>query len=175
MLFLHGANRTVDVFMERFRPVADVTGVMLLMPYAVVGTWDAIHGSFGVDVAAIDGALSWLFGQVPVDPTRIALTGFSDGATYSLALGRTDVDLFTRHIAYSPGYLIPVKSTGRPPVVISHGTADTVLPFWNTRDTIVPALQKEGYTVGFRPFDGPHAVPMSVVQEQMQLLGGGAP
>lgn len=175
MLFLHGANRTVDVFMERFRPIADATGVMLLMPYSADYTWDAIRRSFGPDVAGIDRSLQWIFGQAPIDPTRLALSGFSDGATYTLALGRANGDLFSsRLVAYSPGYLIPVSAVGHPPIVISHGTSDTVLPFWNTRDSIVPALRKDGYTVDFRPFDGAHAVPLSVVQEQMEALAGGA-
>ena len=106
MVFLHGANRTVDAFMERFRPVADATGVMLMMPFAMVGTWDAIRYFFGPDVAAIDASLAWLFAEVPVDPKRITLSGFSDGATYALALGRANGDLFTRVAAYSPGFLI---------------------------------------------------------------------
>lgn len=174
MVFLHGANRTVDAFMERFRPVADATGVMLLMPFATVGTWDAIRYFFGPDVAAIDASLAWLFGEVPIDPKRITLSGFSDGATYALALGRANGDLFTRIAAYSPGFLIPVKPVGRPLIVISHGRQDRILPFKNTSETIVPALTKAGYAVDFHPFDGPHTVVMDVVEQELKTLGAGA-
>lgn len=174
MVFLHGANRTVDAFMERFRPVADATGVMLMMPFATVGTWDAIRYFFGPDVAAIDASLAWLFAEVPIDPKRITLSGFSDGATYALALGRANGDLFTRVAAYSPGFLIPVKPVGRPPIVISHGRQDRILPFENASETIVPTLTKAGYAVDFRPFDGPHTVLMDVVEQEMKALGAGA-
>lgn len=174
MVFLHGANRTVDAFMERFRPVADATGVMLMMPFAMVGTWDAIRYFFGPDVAAIDASLTWLFAEVPVDPKRITLSGFSDGATYALALGRANGDLFTRVAAYSPGFLIPVKPVGRPPIVISHGRQDRILPFENASETIVPTLTKAGYAVDFHPFDGPHTVLMDVVEQEMKTLGAGA-
>lgn len=174
MVFLHGANRTVDAFMERFLPVADATGVMLMMPFAMVGTWDAIRYFFGPDVAAIDASLAWCFDEVPIDPRRITLSGFSDGATYALALGRANGDLFTRVVAYSPGFLIPVKPVGRPPIVISHGRQDRILPFENASETIVPTLTKAGYAVDFHPFDGPHTVLMDVVEREMKALGAGA-
>jgi phospholipase/carboxylesterase len=170
MLFLHGAMRTVEYFMDGFRPMADSTGVMVVMPYAARGTWDAIRGTFGADVAGIDAALAWAFRSVPVDPRSLALTGFSDGATYTLGLGRANGDLFTRLVAYAPGFLLPVSSVGRPPIVISHGTEDAVLSYRRTADNIVPALQQEGYAVDFRSFDGPHGVDGDVAFEQMQVL-----
>lgn len=174
MVFLHGANRTVDAFVERFRPFADAHGVMLLLPFAVVGTWDAIRYYFGPDVAAIDEALRWTFARVPVDPARILLSGFSDGATYTLGLGRANGDLFSRLVAFSPGFLIPVDAVKRPPILISHGRADRVLPFENARDRIVPELVKGGYTVDFRPFDGPHMVPMELAEAEIRQLGASA-
>lgn len=174
MVFLHGANRTVDAFVERFRPFADAHGVMLLLPFAVVGTWDAIRYYFGPDVAAIDEALRWTFARVPVDPARILLSGFSDGATYTLGLGRANGDLFSRLVAFSPGFLIPVDAVKRPPILISHGRADRVLPFENARDRIVPELVKGGYTVDFRQFDGPHMVPMELAEAEIRQLGASA-
>jgi phospholipase/carboxylesterase len=170
MLFLHGALRTVEYFMDGFRPMADSTGVMVVMPYALRGTWDAVRATFGPDVSGIDAALGWAFRGVPVDPRSLALTGFSDGATYTLALGRANGDLFTRLVAYAPGFLLPVSTVGRPPIVISHGTADTVLSYQRTVDTIVPALREQGYPVDFRSFDGPHGVDGDVAFEQMQIL-----
>lgn len=174
MVFLHGANRTVDAFVERFRPFADAHGVMLLLPFAVVGTWDAIRYYFGPDVAAIDEAMRWTFAGVPVDPARLMLSGFSDGATYTLALGRANGDLFTRLVAFSPGFLIPVQPVRRPPILISHGRNDQVLPFENARDQIVPQLVKGGYDVDFRPFDGPHTVPLDLAEAEIARLGATA-
>lgn len=171
MVFLHGANRGVDTLLERLRPLADAQGVMLFLPYAVIGTWDAIRFIFGPDVQAIDESLRWLFGATPIARERLTLAGFSDGATYSLALGRANGDLFTRLAAFSPGFLIPVETTKRPPILISHGRADQVLPFENARDRIVPALEKAGYSVDFRPFDGPHTVPLAVAEEEIARLG----
>jgi predicted esterase len=39
------------------------------------------------DVALIDQALSEIFNRYMVDASRLALGGFSDGASYALALG----------------------------------------------------------------------------------------
>jgi predicted esterase len=174
LMFMHGANRAVEPFMDAYRPVAEKYGVMVVMPYAVRGTWDAVYTSgFGRDVVAIDAILKWLFGTVTVDASRLAMSGFSDGATYALGLGRANGDLFTRIVAHSPGFMLDVTNVGKPPIVISHGTNDSVLPYDNARYTIYPALRSMGYDVDFRTFDGGHAVPLSVVDEQMRLLSAG--
>ena len=88
-------------------------------------------------------------------PTRIALGGFSDGASYALSLGIGNGDLFSHLVAYSPGfYVVPDPVVGTPPVFISHGTFDAVLSFANTRDRIVPTLRDSGHDVTFYEFEG---------------------
>lgn len=170
VVFLHGALRTVDTFMTGHTPISEDTGAIVLMPLSTVGTWDAIHGDFGTDVAIINGALEWVFRRCNIDPAKIVLSGFSDGGTYVIALGRANGDLFSRVVAYSPGFLIDVNRTGRPPFLITHGTQDTVLPIDATSRRIVPALRSAGYTVDYREFTGPHAVPLSIVREMMEAL-----
>ena len=171
-LLLHGSARDVEQLMQAHIPYADSTGVVILAPYAASGTWDAIKTTFGPDVVGIDVALSWLFDVLPVNPKRIAITGFSDGATYSLAVGRANGDLFSRIVAYSPGFIIDVKPVGNPPIAISHGTHDEELPYEKTRDQIVPKLTGEGYGVDFRTFDGPHWVLPQLIEETLTNLGG---
>jgi predicted esterase len=66
-------------------------------------------------------------------------------------------------VAYSPGFYAPAAPVvGQPAVYVSHGTQDDVLPFANTRDGIVPALQKAGLDVTFREFEGGHEVPSEI-------------
>lgn len=172
MVFLHGALRTVEAFVDGHKPLADQHGVLVAAPYAVEGTWDAIHTGFGRDVQALDRCLEWLFQRVPASTARLALAGFSDGATYTLGLGRANGDLFSRVAAYSPGGLLDVTAVGRPPILISHGRGDTVLPYSLTADVVVPALIAAGYEVDFRSFDGGHAVHLATVQTAMAELGG---
>lgn len=53
-------------------------------------------GSYGPDVEFIDRALEWVSDRLTLDTRRLAITGFSDGASYALSLGITNGDLFTR-------------------------------------------------------------------------------
>jgi phospholipase/carboxylesterase len=95
------------------------------------------------------------------------VVGFSDGASYALSLGPTNGDLFTRVIAFSPGFASPGARRGMPPVFVSHGTRDGVPPIERCSRRIVPRLEREGYEVRYREFDGPHTVPRSIAREAL--------
>jgi phospholipase/carboxylesterase len=173
LVFLHGAGRTVEPFVDAFGPVAEANGVIVLAPFARDQTWDRIFGTFGSDVARINSILEYVFERWPIDPERIVLSGFSDGATYALAVGRANGDLFSRLVAFAPGFLFNVNAVGRPPVVVTHGTRDQVLSYAKTAQQIVPSLVQLGYDVDFRSFPGDHVVPLTVVNEVFADLGAG--
>jgi predicted esterase len=61
-----------------------------------------------------------------------------------------------------------VSEPEKPPVYISHGTRDQVLPIEECSRRIVPELRSEGYKVTFREFDGPHTLPPDVASEAMR-------
>jgi len=170
-LLLHGSARDAEQLIAAHRAVADSTGVVVLAPYAASGTWDAINSTFGHDVAGIDRALAWLFDKLPVNPAKIVITGFSDGATYSLALGRANGDLFSKVVAYSPGFVIDIVPVGNPQIAISHGTRDEELPYEKTRDQIVPALKGAGYAVDFHTFEGAHTMFQELMEQTLEALG----
>lgn len=165
VLFLHGANRTVDFFVEGHRAAADESGAIILAPFACCGTWDGIQSYFGPDIAILDAALKWTFDRWSIDPAAVIMSGFSDGATYSLAVGRANGDFFSKVVAYSPGFLIPVETRGKPPILVTHGTQDNILPIDQTSRTLVPVLRNSGYTVDYREFTGGHAVLQSAMVE----------
>jgi len=170
-LLLHGSGRDVEQLMQEHIPYADANGVVILAPYATNGTWDAIYTNFGVDLVQIDEVIGWAFRNLPVDASRVGISGFSDGATYALGLGRANGDLFSSIVAYSPGFLLDVEPVGNPPIAISHGTNDEDLSYESTRDNIVPTLQHEGYEVDFRTFDGPHVPLPGLIEEALEKLG----
>ncbi len=58
----------------------------------------------------------------------MALAGFSDGASYALGLGLANGGLLPRIVALLAGFLPPGPRHGKPPVFVSHGVADDVLP-----------------------------------------------
>ncbi|KAG2436150.1 hypothetical protein HYH02_011654 [Chlamydomonas schloesseri] len=88
----------------------EASACLLLVPESTGATWDLIRGGggdFGPDVAHIDAALGRVFGSCAVDAGRVALAGFSDGASYALSLGLANPQLFTHLLAFSPGFMRP--------------------------------------------------------------------
>jgi phospholipase/carboxylesterase len=55
---------------------------------------------------------------------------------------------------------------------VSHGTRDEVLPIDRCSRLIVPRLQKSGYDVAFREFEGGHEVPAGIAREGMKWSTG---
>lgn len=167
ILMLHGAGGSAHGSIVPFQTLADTSGCILLAPDARDRTWDVILDGFGPDVAFIDRALAQTFDRYAIDPTRCAVEGFSDGASYALSLGITNGDLFTHLIAFSPGFLAPEGARGMPRIYVSHGVRDTMLPIDRCSRRIVPPLQNAGYAVRYHEFDGPHTVPPDIASEAL--------
>jgi phospholipase/carboxylesterase len=167
---LHGAGGDAEAGLGVLGGLADERGLVVLAPASRGGTWDAVTGRPGGDAALLDRALTQVFGTVPVDPRRIAVAGFSDGASYALGLGLANGDLFGHVLAFSPGFVAGNSRRGRPAVFVAHGDADDVLPVEQTSRRIVPALRDDGYDVTYREFPGGHAVPPEVAREAVDRL-----
>jgi phospholipase/carboxylesterase len=89
---------------------------------------------------------------------RLALGGFSDGASdaLSLGIGIGNGDLFRARLAFSPDTLAPEAQVGMP--------------------RIVPLLRQHGYDVTCREFVGGHTVTVELAREAFQgWFMGGAP
>lgn len=173
IVLLHGAGQSATYLTDRFTALAEEFNAVLLAPDSRGGTWDLIQGQFGADVAFLDRALGWTFDRLAIDPARIAVAGFSDGATYALSLGITNGDFFRRLVAFSPGFYAFTTVRGKPPIFVSHGTQDQILPIDNASRRIVPELIGAGYLVQYREFDGPHTIPPAIAREAMVWLGLG--
>ena len=170
VLMLHGAGQSAEIGIRPFLPLADAAGLVLLAPDSRGSTWDFLYGPYAADVAFIDRALARVFQQCAIDPARIIIEGFSDGASYALSLGLTNGDLFSRIVAFSPCILAPAANIGRPRVFISHGTSDRILPIDNCGRRLAARLTAAGYAVEFREFTGPHAVPPDVARAAVEWL-----
>ncbi|HEY8583575.1 MAG TPA: PHB depolymerase family esterase [Capillimicrobium sp.] len=170
----HGAGSSATTGMRLARKLAEETGAIALASSSRGPTWDVIaRGGFGPDVAAVDRLLRRVGRGLRVDPDRIAVAGFSDGASYALSLGLANGDLFRAILAFSPGFTAPGPRHGRPAVYVTHGTRDNVLPIDATSRRIVPALRDAGYDVALREFDGGHEVPQDRVDDALaEALGG---
>jgi phospholipase/carboxylesterase len=170
-LMLHGAGGRASAFDGLVEHVGAL-GIALLAVDARDSTWDVIRGDFGPDVDFIDRALAHVFDRCSVDPARLAIGGFSDGASYALTLGLRNGDLFSHILAFSPGFSLPGDATGRPRIFISHGTNDAILPIDRTSRTIAPRLRRDGYELVYQEFDGPHAVPAAIRDQALRWFIG---
>jgi len=171
LVMLHGAGGSGEGVLRRVAAAAEDAGVAVLAPDSRDATWDGIRGGFGPDVAFIDRALVRVFEGVPIDPERVAVGGFSDGATYALSLGLVNGDLFRRVVAFSPGFIVGGTPQGKPRFFVSHGKADRILPIDQCSRVIVPQLQRRGYEVTFKEFDGGHQVPPDIALEALRWIG----
>jgi phospholipase/carboxylesterase len=167
VLLLHGAGEDARDGLAQLRGQADEAGLILLALGSRGPTWDLImgRGRYGQDVEAIDRALGHAFSRCAVDPARVGVGGYSDGASYALAVGLANGDLFSRVIAFSPGFLAPTGQRGAPRVFVSHGTRDRWLPIDSCSRRIVPRLERAGYDVRYREFEGGHVVPPAIARE----------
>jgi phospholipase/carboxylesterase len=174
VLLLHGAGATAQHGLDLLIGQADDAGLILVAPSSQRETWDLLLGGYGPDVAWIDRALAEVFQRLPVDPTRLAVGGFSDGASYALSLGLTNGDLFSHVLAFSPGFAAPARRRGRPRLFLSHGTRDRVLPIHACSRRLVPELRQTGYQVRYREFEGGHVIPPAIVRDAVAWLGSPA-
>jgi phospholipase/carboxylesterase len=165
-LLLHGAGESARDGLALLRAQADEAGIILLAPTSREYTWDLLVGRrYGPDVAVIDRALEQAFSSYSVDPGRVAVGGYSDGASYALSLGIANGDLFTHVLAFSPGFLASPGRAGSPRIFVSHGTRDGWLPIDRCSRRIVPQLGLAGYEVRYREFEGGHVVPPEISRE----------
>lgn len=165
VIALHGAGQGAAWTRSVFTPIAQARRFVLLAPGARGLTWDALTYRYSYDVTFIDAALAFAFQRVAIDPARVTLVGFSDGASYALGLGAANGDWIPRVIAFSPGTIMPSESprAGKSQYFVSHGIQDQILRIDTASRTIVPALRNEGYTVRYDEFTGGHEIPAAVM------------
>ena len=168
VLMLHGAGGDPHGGLDPFLRLADEHGLILVAPASRGRTWDRVVGGFGPDVQTVDRAMARSFSGLNVDRSRIAVAGFSDGASYALSLGMANGDLFTHVIAFSPGFAAPGSRRGRPRLFVTHGLHDEVLPISSTSRRILRDARREGYDVRYREFDGGHTVPGELAEEAVR-------
>ena len=189
LVILHGHGQSPSDFIRMFERWADRCGAILVAPVAEKITWDMIATSqelevrttrpsrspmrFGEDARRIDQDLLILFRLAPIDPKRVAILGFSDGASYSLSLGLANPNLFPWVLSFSPGFALwPERVSRKQKVFIAHGTRDSRLDFANTREAIVQPLRDAGVEVQFRTFTGDHVLVAPILRESLQLAFG---
>jgi phospholipase/carboxylesterase len=108
-------------------------------------------------------------------PATVALVGFSQGAMLSIDValsGAPGVDL----VVAMSGVLLIDSVTGltgphpsKPRFLLSHGRRDPVVAF-SGGERARDLLEKHGFSVTWRPFDGGHEIPPPVLAEVDRFL-----
>ena len=173
VLYLHGATGSGEHAVGRFIDYANHTGTIVIAPDSREYTWGLVTSNEDADLAFIDRALDKIFASCSVDAQRIAVAGFSDGASAALSWGLLNGDLFCGIAAFSPGFIhLSAKPRGMPKVFISHGTEDSILPIERCGRRIARALKDAGYDVNYQEFDGEHTVPREIRDAGLTWLLG---
>lgn len=171
LVLLHGAGQSAREFTESpLGEIFDKDAIVVVIPDSRQATWDMIRGDYGPDVRFIDRALALAFTRCRIDPRRVAVGGFSDGATYALSLGITNANLFQTVLAFSPGFVRPAVKTGKPRIFIGHGTNDEILPIDQTSREIVAALKEKNYALRYEEFEGGHRMTKEEVLHAIDWL-----
>jgi predicted esterase len=168
LVLLHGANGSGARILSRMQSQIATPGVVIVAPDSRGVTWDVVRDGVGPDVRFLDDALRAIFDRYPIDRARVCVAGHSDGASYALTLGITNGDLFRQVMAFSAGFLaVKAPSDAKPRIFLAHGRQDEILSFEASGRHIATMLERSGYDVTFRPFDGGHALKPEIVREAM--------
>jgi phospholipase/carboxylesterase len=108
-------------------------------------------------------------------PTTVALVGFSQGAMLSIDVALAGAPGVDRVVAMSGVLLMDSVSAlvaphpSPPRFLLTHGRRDPVVPFANG-DRGRELLEKHGFSVTWRPFDGGHEIPPPVLADVDRFL-----
>jgi phospholipase/carboxylesterase len=108
-------------------------------------------------------------------PDTLMLGGFSQGAMLALDVALAAAPPVDRVAALSGVMLadslpaLKAPRATRPPVFVSHGRQDPVLPYQGG-EKAKDLLERHGYQVTFHPFEGGHGIPEEVVEALRAFL-----
>jgi len=156
---LHGAGRQDELLIRATRDDPDRRGALFLVGRSFHPTWDLILGADRVDLDFFEYAYEWIYDRYLVDPARQALLGYSDGASYALAVGLSNPRLFAAVMGWAAGFLAIdtanlTAADPRPRVFLEYGTADPLFPFAQVALPMRAALERLGYDLTFRADEG---------------------
>lgn len=175
LVMLHGAGASATDVLPMVEEPARERGVLALLPESRGQTWDMIRRAFDGDVVFLGKALSTVAARYAVDPARVAIAGFSDGASFALSLGLVNGALFSDLIAFSPGFMAPTRDEDDPRIFIRHGRDDPVLPVERCSRRLVRELAALGHDLDYAEFTGGHVVRMDDVRAAFDRFLGGPP
>jgi len=102
IVFLHGSGSSPDAWKAILAPHAEALRAVLLMPHAV----SDIGFGPGDDLGTLEAALAALEAEIPTDPLRRSLAGFSSGGAFALYLAQTSAGDWAAVLGFGSPYRI---------------------------------------------------------------------
>ena len=176
VMALHGGSGNGRGFLWSWLRDARSLGAILVAPTATGPTW-ALMGEDN-DTPNLMRMIETVRSRWTIDPSRLLLTGMSDGGTFCYVSGLEAASPFT--------HLAPVAATFHPlmaetadaarlqglPVFITHGKLDWMFPVQTARQT-QSALTAAGAKVTYREIDDlSHCYPREINADLLQWLNG---
>jgi phospholipase/carboxylesterase len=176
VMALHGGSGNGRNFLWSWLRDARSFGAILIAPTATGSTW-ALMGE-DTDTPNLVRTLDSVRARWNVDPTKMLMTGMSDGGTFCYVSGLDAASPFT--------HLAPVSATFHPlmadmadagrlrglPIHITHGRLDWMFPVQVARQT-QQALSAAGANVTYRELDDlSHTYPREMNAAMLQWMNG---
>jgi phospholipase/carboxylesterase len=176
VMALHGGSGNGRGFLWSWLRDARSRGAILVAPTATGPTW-ALMGE-DTDTPNLVRILESVRARWNVDPTKMLMTGMSDGGTFCYVSGLDGASPFT--------HLAPVSATFHPlmaemadaerlqglPIHIVHGRLDWMFPVQVARQT-QQALAAAGANVTYRELDDlSHTYPREMNAEMLAWMNG---
>jgi phospholipase/carboxylesterase len=182
---LHGAGRREELLMKAYRDEAERRQALILIPRSHGMTWDLIEHAVARSGAAPGGvapsgrpdldfleyAYDLIFRRYPIDAERLALIGYSDGASYALSVGLSNPLLFRAVMGWAAGFVAIENDAAepgvpRPAVMLEYGTHDELFPFEQVAVPMREQLEAHGCAVTFRVDEGGRHWPSGEFQDE---------
>ena len=179
VMALHGGAGHGRLFLWSWIREARGRGFIVVAPTATGDTWSLMEPE--TDTGHLDRVLSWVRSRWAIDPTRMLLTGMSDGGTFTLLSGLAEGSPFT-HLAPVAASFHPLllavtgpDRIGGLPMYLVHGALDWMFPVTVGR-TASRALAAAGARVTYREIaDLSHTYPAEENERIIDwLVTGGA-
>jgi phospholipase/carboxylesterase len=156
---LHGAGRQDELLVRVYRDEPARRQALFFIPRSTAPTWDLLLGEDRPDLDFLEHAYAEIYRRVAVDPARQALIGYSDGASYALAIGLSNPRVFCAIMGWAAGFVVfdPNRirpGDPRPRILLEHGTHDPVFPFEQVALRNCAILRRLGYEVELRVDEG---------------------
>lgn len=153
---LHGGSGRGRAFIWSWLAAARTRGAILVAPTSLGQTW-AIQGA-DQDTPHLAHILNFIRNRWTIDPTRILLTGMSDGGTFTYTSGLEPASPFTHLAPVAAAFhpmLVQMASEARLnalPIHIIHGARDWMFPIDMARDAH-RHFSGAGASVAYRELD----------------------